>query len=98
MSSRSAASSVHAVENGEAALEYLQSGAQVDVLFTDINMPGEIDGAELANGCAQSAPGTAGRLRLRPLHRWRPHAGWYRARCFWRNLTIRSKPARCSIG
>jgi CheY-like chemotaxis protein len=40
--------SVHAVENGEAALEYLQSGAQVDVLFTDINMPGEIDGAELA--------------------------------------------------
>jgi CheY-like chemotaxis protein len=37
--------SVHAVENGEAALEYLQSGAQVDVLFTDINMPGEIDGA-----------------------------------------------------
>jgi CheY-like chemotaxis protein len=40
--------SVHAVENGEAALEYLRSGAQVDVLFTDINMPGEIDGAELA--------------------------------------------------
>ena len=40
--------SVHAVENGEAALEYLQSGAPVDVLFTDINMPGEIDGAELA--------------------------------------------------
>jgi CheY-like chemotaxis protein len=40
--------SVHAVENGDAALEYLQSGAQVDVLFTDINMPGQIDGAELA--------------------------------------------------
>ena len=40
--------SVHAVENGDAALEYLQSGAPVDVLFTDINMPGDIDGAELA--------------------------------------------------
>jgi CheY-like chemotaxis protein len=40
--------SVHAMENGDAALEYLQSGAPVDVLFTDINMPGEIDGAELA--------------------------------------------------
>ena len=39
---------VHAVENGDAALEYLQSGAEVDVLFTDINMPGTIDGAALA--------------------------------------------------
>jgi CheY-like chemotaxis protein len=39
---------VHAVETGEAALEYIQSGAPVDVLFTDINMPGELDGATLA--------------------------------------------------
>ena len=39
---------VHAVETGEAALEYLRSGAPVDVLFTDINMPGELDGAQLA--------------------------------------------------
>ena len=39
---------VHPVENGEAALEYLNSGGPVDVLFTDINMPGRIDGAELA--------------------------------------------------
>jgi CheY-like chemotaxis protein len=39
---------VHAVDNGEDALRYLQSGAPVDVLFTDINMPGSIDGAELA--------------------------------------------------
>jgi CheY-like chemotaxis protein len=39
---------VHAVDNAEAALRYLQSGADVDVLFTDINMPGDIDGAALA--------------------------------------------------
>ena len=39
---------VHPMETGEAALEYLNSGAPVDVLFTDINMPGRIDGAELA--------------------------------------------------
>ena len=39
---------VHPMENGEAALEYLQSGAPVDVLFTAINLPGRIDGAELA--------------------------------------------------
>ena len=48
--------SVHACENGEAALEYLQSGAQVDVLFTDINMPGEIDGAELAKVARDMRP------------------------------------------
>ncbi len=48
--------SVHAVENGEAALEYLQSGAQVDVLFTDINMPGEIDGAQLAKAARNLRP------------------------------------------
>lgn len=39
---------VHAVETGEAALEYIHSGAPVDVLFTDINMPGNVDGATLA--------------------------------------------------
>ncbi len=47
---------VHAVENGDAALEYLQSGAPVDVLFTDINMPGEIDGAELAKAARNLRP------------------------------------------
>lgn len=39
---------VHAVENADAALRYLKSGAEVDVLFTDINMPGSIDGVTLA--------------------------------------------------
>lgn len=39
---------VHSMENGEAALEYLRSGGPADVLFTDINMPGRINGAELA--------------------------------------------------
>ena len=48
--------SVHAVENGDAALEYLQSGAPVDVLFTDINMPGDIDGAELAKAARDLRP------------------------------------------
>ncbi|MGI8526446.1 MAG: response regulator [Pseudolabrys sp.] len=40
--------SVHAVETADDALRYLESGAAVDVLFTDINLPGDIDGAELA--------------------------------------------------
>ena len=39
---------VHAVETADDALRYLESGGAVDVLFTDINLPGDIDGAELA--------------------------------------------------
>jgi CheY-like chemotaxis protein len=47
---------VHAMETGDAALEYLQSGAPVDVLFTDINMPGDLDGAELAREARNLRP------------------------------------------
>jgi CheY-like chemotaxis protein len=39
---------VHEVSTGDEALKYVGSGAPVDVLFTDINMPGTIDGTELA--------------------------------------------------
>jgi CheY-like chemotaxis protein len=39
---------VHEVTSGDAALRFLESGASVDVLFTDIDLPGKIDGAELA--------------------------------------------------
>ena len=39
---------VHAVATGAEALQYIKSGADVDVLFTDVNLPGAIDGAELA--------------------------------------------------
>jgi CheY-like chemotaxis protein len=40
---------VHVADSADAALEYLEREGEVDVLFTDINLPGEIDGAELAN-------------------------------------------------
>jgi PAS domain S-box-containing protein len=39
---------VTAVGDARAALDVLKSGAQVDVLFSDIMMPGGINGAELA--------------------------------------------------
>jgi len=39
---------VHTEAEGEAALRYLESGARVDVLFTDINLPGHMDGSMLA--------------------------------------------------
>jgi CheY-like chemotaxis protein len=39
---------VHAVTNAEGALRYLESGSAVDVLFTDINLGGQMDGSMLA--------------------------------------------------
>jgi len=39
---------VHSVSNAADALDHLCGGGEVDVLFTDINLPGELDGAALA--------------------------------------------------
>jgi CheY-like chemotaxis protein len=39
---------VHAVASAEEALQYMTSGGAVDVLFTDINLGGEMDGSTLA--------------------------------------------------
>jgi CheY-like chemotaxis protein len=40
--------SVHTFSNGRDALDYLAAGGHADVLFTDIDLGGDIDGAELA--------------------------------------------------
>ena len=47
---------VHAAADGQEALSYIDSGAAIDVLFTDINLPGEIDGAELAKRVRDRRP------------------------------------------
>ena len=47
---------VHAVPNGEAALNYLESGPEVDVLFTDINIEGRMDGSMLAKQVRERRP------------------------------------------
>ena len=39
---------VHEAASGDEALAYIDHGGPVDVMFTDINLPGSIDGAELA--------------------------------------------------
>ena len=39
---------VRAVSNAADALRHLLSGLPVDILFTDINLPGDMDGAALA--------------------------------------------------
>ena len=40
---------VFVASNGPDALRYVESGAAVDALFTDIHMPGGMDGSELAS-------------------------------------------------
>ena len=47
---------VHTVAAGEDALLYLESGADVDVLFTDINLLGPMDGATLAREARAQRP------------------------------------------
>jgi CheY-like chemotaxis protein len=47
---------VHAVADGEAALRYLESGPEVDVLFTDINLAGRMDGSVLAERVRERRP------------------------------------------
>ena len=39
---------VHETATADEALRYMHSGGEVDVLFTDVNLPGSINGAELA--------------------------------------------------
>lgn len=39
---------VHEVATADEALRYIENGGEVDVLFTDVNLPGKIDGRELA--------------------------------------------------
>ena len=42
--------------SGQAALELMNSGAQIDLLFTDVIMPGPIKGSELSIRAAQRVP------------------------------------------
>jgi CheY-like chemotaxis protein len=39
---------VREAASGDEALDYLDRGGEADVLFTDINLPGKINGTELA--------------------------------------------------
>ena len=48
--------SVHAVANAAEALQHLTANQPVDVMFTDINLPGELDGATLAMKAREIKP------------------------------------------
>ena len=47
---------VHAAGDAGDALRYLVSGAEVDILFTDIDLGGGMDGAELAQLAREMRP------------------------------------------
>jgi CheY-like chemotaxis protein len=47
---------VHEVASADEALRYIESGGEVDVMFTDINLPGMIDGTELAQRVRAQRP------------------------------------------
>lgn len=59
-------------DHADGALAFLNGRAnQVDLLFTDVNMPGAVDGLELAHFVQNSWPAiavliTSGKARLRP--------------------------------
>jgi CheY-like chemotaxis protein len=47
---------VHAVANAKDALRHLTCGSPCDILLTDINLPGSIDGAALAQLARELRP------------------------------------------
>jgi CheY-like chemotaxis protein len=47
---------VHEVATADEALSYMRSGASIDVLFTDVNLPGRMNGAELAERARELRP------------------------------------------
>jgi len=47
---------VHAVADAEEALRYLEGGSSVDVMFTDIDLGGAIDGSMLAERVREQRP------------------------------------------
>lgn len=50
---------VHTATSAEEALQYLADGPPIDVLFTDINIDGDMDGAALARRAREMQPALA---------------------------------------
>ena len=47
---------VHCVADAAEALAYLSGGSHIDILFTDINLPGDLDGVRLAEQVRRMLP------------------------------------------
>ena len=75
---------VHEARTACEALDYIDAGHSVDVLFTDINLPGGMTGAELARRARALKPElpvvyASGRYRGDDLDGLVPHAAFLRA-------------------
>lgn len=84
---------VHESATSDEALDYMKSGGDVDVLFTDVNLPGDMNGAELAVLVRQMRPDlpivyASGLSRPTSAH-------WCRARCSCRSRMIPTTSAHC---
>jgi CheY-like chemotaxis protein len=63
---------VHEAGSADEALQFLESTADVGLVFTDVSMPGSMSGADLAHRVAERWPGigiilTSGRPQPKPL-------------------------------
>ena len=47
---------VHEAASGDEALDYIDQGGPVDVMFTDVNLPGSLNGAQLAERVRAKRP------------------------------------------
>ena len=47
---------VHEAASGDEALDYIDQGGLVDVMFTDVNLPGSLNGAQLAERVRAKRP------------------------------------------
>jgi two-component system, response regulator PdtaR len=47
---------VHEMATADEAWRYMHAGGEVDVLFTDVNLPGSMNGAELAQRARELRP------------------------------------------
>jgi CheY-like chemotaxis protein len=47
---------VYHADTADTALRYIENGHDIDILFTDINLPGEMDGTELASRARELRP------------------------------------------
>ncbi len=87
---------VHEAANAEEALEALQAKFAIDLVFTDVNLPGGMNGLELADWILGNRPGVKTLITTgRPLdRRAQPIAGAFLAKPYTgRNLLDRVRQA-----
>ena len=84
---------VHEVTTADEALRYINSDADIDILFTDVNLPGGMNGAELATRARHCGRKCRSSM-LQGVTSFPKLPRWCRARSSWRSLMIPTMSAR----